>query len=138
MFRSLAGASALALLLTLSAAAQDKKDPKDKPAAVVWGREANGIDLRFEFGKDALTTRVFNGENGFVATCTTKTDKDGVVKVTVTAVESKGNFPLVPKKGYEFSFKWKETGDTAALSDLKGEGIEDAKAVVEGEYKKKK
>lgn len=138
MFRPLAGASALVLLTTLTAAAQDKKDPKDKPDAVVWERQADSIDLRLEFGKDALTVKVFNGGNGFVATCTTKTDKDGVVKVTVTGVEEKGKFPLVPKKGFDFSFKWKEAGDKATLSDLKGEGLDDAKAIVEGEYKKKK
>ena len=60
------------------------------------------------------------------------------MKVTVTGVEEKGKVPLVPKKGFEFSFKWKEAGDKATLSDLKGEGLDDAKAIVEGEYKKKK
>lgn len=138
MFRLFAGASALALLAALTAAAEDKKDPKDKSAVAVWERESGGIDLRFEMGKDALTFKVFSGENGFVAAATTKADKDGVVKATVTAVEEKGKFPLVPKKGFEFSFKWKETGDKAVLSGLKGEGLDEAKGVVEGEYTKAK
>ena len=56
----------------------------------------------------------------------------------ITEVEEKGNFPNKPKVGIEFSFKWKAKGDTAELSDLKGDDVEDAKSIVEGEYKKKK
>ena len=43
-----------------------------------------------------------------------------------------------PKKGFKISFKWVAKGDTATLSDLTGDKVEDAKSVVEGEYKKKK
>jgi hypothetical protein len=135
MLRLLAGGFALALLLG-PVAAQDKKDEKDK--AVVWERESNGVDLKFEFGKDTMKLTAFNGENGAIVTCKTKTDKDGVVMATVTAVEEKGNFPPKPKVGFEFSFKWKADGDKATLSDLKGEGLDDAKGIIEGEYKKKK
>ena len=78
-----------------------------------------------------------SGENGFIATCKI-TVKDGVVKAKVTEVETKGTFPTTPKVGLEFSFKWKADGDKAELSDLSGDGVEDAKAIVEGEYKKKK
>jgi hypothetical protein len=131
MFRLLASGFALTVLLGSVVA-------EDKPAVVSWERESNGIDLKLEVGKDTLKFTVFNGENGAIATCKTTTDKDGVVKVTVTDVEEKGNFPAKPKKGFEFSFKWKVDGNTATLSDLKGEGLDDAKAIVEGEYKKKK
>lgn len=135
MLRLLAGGFALALLLN-PAIADDKKDEKDK--APVWERESNGIDLKFEFGKDTLKLTAFNGENGAIITCKTTTDKDGVVKATVTEAVEKGNFPPTPKKGFEFSFKWKADGDTATLSDLKGEGLDEAKGLIEGEYKKKK
>jgi hypothetical protein len=53
-------------------------------------------------------------------------------------VEEKGNFPPKPKKGLKLSFKWTVKGDTAKLSDLEGEGLENAKPVLEGEYKLKK
>ena len=135
MLRLFAGCFALALLLG-PVAAEDKKDEKDK--AVVWERESNGVELKFEFGKDTFKLTAFNGDNGAIITCKTKTDKDGVVMATVTAVEEKGNFPPKPKVGFEFSFKWKADGDTATLSDLKGEGLDNAKGVLEGEYKKKK
>jgi hypothetical protein len=135
MLRLLTGGFALALVLG-PVTAQDKKDEKDK--AVAWERESNGIDLKFEFGKDTMKLTAFNGENGAIITCKTKTDKDGVVMATVTAVEEKGNFPPKPKVGFEFSFKWKADGDKATLSDLKGEGLDDARGIIEGEYKKKK
>lgn len=132
LVRLVAGGFALALLVgTVSAEDKDK-------TTTTWEREANGLDLKFEMGKDTLKLSVFNGDNGFNATCTTKTDKDGVVKVTVKESKEKGNFPQTPKAGFEFSFKWKVNGDKAELSDLKGEGLDDAKGLVEGEYKKKK
>jgi hypothetical protein len=136
LFRTVAGVFALALF-TGPLAAEDKKD-KDKPAATTWTRESNGVDLKFEIGKDTLKGTVLSGENGFIATCKITMDKEGLVKATITEVEEKGNFPNKPKVGLEFSFKWKVDGDKAELSDLKGDGVEDAKSIVEGEYKKKK
>ncbi len=135
MFRLLACGFALALLLG-TASADDKKDSKDK--LVAWERESNGFDLKLEFGKDILKVNVFNGENGATLTCKTTIDKKGLVKATVTEVEEKGNFPQKPKIGFEFSFVWKVEGNTGTLSDLTGEGLDDAKPLVEGEYKKKK
>src|SRR5262249_30859460 len=134
LFRLVAGGFALALLAG-TVVADDKKD-KDK--GTTWTRESNRIDLTFLFTKDTLTATVMSGENGFVATCKITTDKDGVVKAKITKVEEKGKFPNLPKAGIEFSFKWKVNGDTAELSDLKGDDVEDAKGIVEGEYKKKK
>lgn len=134
MLRLLAGCVALAFLIA-PAPADDKKDA---PLGPSWERESSGIDLKFEFGKDTMKMTVFNGENGAIITCKTTTDKDGVIKATVTEAVEKGTFPPTPKKGFEFSFKWKADGDKATLSDLKGEGLDDAKALIEGEYKKKK
>ena len=131
MLRLIAGGFALALLINSVAA-------EDKPATTTWVREANGVDLTFEFGKDTVKITAMQGDNGAVMTCKTKTDKDGVVKATVTEVTEKGNFPPTPKKGFEFSFKWKEDGDKAKLSEFKWEGLEEAKGIVEGDYKKKK
>ena len=135
MFRLLAGGFALALLVAPAAA--DDKETKDKPSGT-WVREASGVDLKLEFTKDTLKGHVLAGENGFVATGKITVEKDGRIKVKITEVEEKGNFPNKPKVGIEFSFKWKAKGDTAELSDLKGDDVEDAKSIVEGEYKKKK
>ena len=136
LLRTAAGVFALALL-TGAAAADDKKE-KDKPAVTTWTRESSGVNLKLEFGKDTMKGHVFSGENGFIATAKITIDKDGLVKATVTEVEEKGTFPMKPPVGLEFSFKWKVDGDKAELSDLKGDGVQDAKSIVEGEYKKKK
>ena len=134
MLRLLATGLALALI-TSPAAAQDKKG---KPGTT-WVREANDLVITYQFGKNTLKVTAMHGEDGAVFTCKTKKDKDGVITATVTESMEKGNFPPTPKKGFEFSFKWKVEGDTATLSDFKWEGLnEDAKGIVEGEYKKKK
>ena len=135
LFRIAAGVFALSLLG--SAAVADDKE-KDKPAATTWVRESSGVDLKLEFTKDTLKGTVLSGENGFVATGKMTVEKDGTRKIKITEVEEKGNFPMKPKVGLEFSFKWKEDGDKAELSDLEGDGVSDAKTIVEGEYKKKK
>jgi hypothetical protein len=130
MARLLASAIGLSLLIN-SAAAQDKK-------STTWEREVNGFEITFEFGKDSLKVTAMQGDNGAAFTCKSTIDKDGVVKATVTDSTEKGNFPPTPKKGFEFSFKWKEVGDKATVSEFKWEGLEEAKDIVEGDYKKKK
>jgi hypothetical protein len=136
MFRLLAGGFALiALALAAQTGAADEK--KDKEKFTVWTHEANGIDLKLEVGKETIKFYVFAGDNGCIVTSKFKIEKD-VVTSEITSVEVKGDFPAAPKKGEKMSFKWVEKGDTAVLSDLKGDHAEGAKDVVEGEYKKKK
>ena len=131
MVRLLLGCLALTVG-ALSAGAEDKKAPT---AVTAWVREANGVDLKFEFGTDAATFNVFMGENGIIAKAKLTKEKD-VVTAEFTDVEEKGRFPSRPKKGDKISFKWMEKGATATLSEFKG--ADEAKEVVEGEYKLKK
>ena len=136
MFRLLAGVVALGLVG--GAAAQDKKDDK-KTIVGTWTREASGLDITFAFEKETLKITATQGENGVVVTNTFKVEKDNVVKVKVTNVEEKGTFPAKPAKDLEFSFKWtiKKDGD-ATLDELKGEGLDEAKGALEGDFKAKK
>ena len=136
MVRSLAFVLA-AFSLAGPSPAEDKKD--EKPAlSGMWTREAGGLELKVEFvGKDMVKMSAMADENG--VTVTSKYEvKDGVVKAKVTKVEIKGQFNAAPKEGLDFTFKWKAKGDTATLDDFEGEGLENAKPVVEGEYTKKK
>ncbi len=135
MFRLLAGSFALTLV-TLGAGAQDKKDPKEKDKATAWVRESNGVDLKFEFGKDTVTFHVTAGGNGVVIKAKLTKEKD-VVTAEFTEIVEKGDFPNKLKKGDKISFKWVEKGTTATLSEFKGDGADEAKDIVEGEYKKK-
>jgi hypothetical protein len=130
MFRLLAGGFALTLLVGVVSAREEKE-------VVSWEREVNDIALKLDFAKEKLSIAAFNGDNGVIAKCKV-TIEDGVVKAEVTDVEEKGTFPAKPKVGLKFSFKWKVEGSTATLSDLKGDEVDDAKGVLEGEWKKKK
>jgi len=136
MFRLIAGVAWL--VLAGAALAQDKKDDKAAPSGT-WTREANGLDIEFEFKKDVLKITAVQGENGVVVTTKVTDAKGGVVKVKVTNVEEKGTFPAKPAKDLEFSFKWtvKKDGD-ADLDDLKGDGLDEAKPALEGAFKAKK
>jgi hypothetical protein len=138
MFRLLAGGLTLAILgLCAVPAPADDKD-KDKDKVTVWTREVGEVKLRFEIGKDTAKYTVTAGQNGCTATAKIKIEKD-VVSSEVTDVDVKGDFPNAPKKGDKVSFKWVAKGDTATLSDLKGENVDEAaKGIIEGEYKKEK
>lgn len=135
MFRLFVSGLALAVLALTGPVSGD--DKKDKEKFTVWTREINGIDLTFEMGKTTAKYHVSSGDNGCVVTAKVKYDKDTVTS-EVTDVDVKGNFPNAPKKGDKMSFKWAVKDDVATLSDLTGEGTENAKNVIEGEYKLKK
>ncbi|QJW93426.1 hypothetical protein [Frigoriglobus tundricola] len=135
MFRLFASGFALAVLaLTGPVSADDKKD---KEKFTVWTREINGIDLKFEMGKTTAKYHVHSGDNVCVVTSKVKYDKDTVTS-EVTDVDVKGEFPNAPKKGEKISFKWVVKDEVATLSDLTGDGTENAKNVIESEYKLKK
>ncbi len=138
MFRLLTGVPALALLVFTGSTniADDKKD-ETSPTGT-WTRESNGLDLKLEFvDKSVLKFSAGAGENSVTITANYTFEK-GVVKAKVTNVAMKGDFPAKPPKGLEFSFAWKIKGDTGSLDDLKGDGIEEAKPALEGEYQKEK
>jgi hypothetical protein len=128
----------VAAVLGLAATADDKDDKKDQPIKGNWVREAEGIEIGFNFKtKDQLIVTASAGENGVTLTCKYEV-KDGKVSVTVTEVKEKGEFPSKPPKGYEFKFKFKVEKEKATLSDYEAENGEAVKPVVEGEYKEKK
>jgi hypothetical protein len=133
-------AFAVALVASAGPAAGDDKADKKSALSGVWTREAGGLDLKFDFTdakKGTFKLTAVGGENGVVLTCKYAV-KSGAVKAAVTAVDEKGTFPNKPPVGFEFAFKWAAKGDTAELSELTGENIDNVKPVVEGEYKRAK
>jgi hypothetical protein len=119
--------------------ADDKKDEKKQTPAHMgkWTRESDNFNLVFGFEKEKMTLDVSVGDNGLTVTCSYKIDKDGVVSAEVTDVKEKGNFPTKPEKGTKIKFKLKVDDKKATISDFEVPDGEGAKAVVEGEYKKK-
>jgi hypothetical protein len=132
-------AFAVVLVASAGSAAQEGKKDKTTGPTGVWAREAGGLDLKFDFtgGRSPFKVSVFKGDDGITATCKYEV-KDGVVKAEITAVAEKGSFPNPPPVGFAFSFKWAAKGDTAELSDLTGDDIDNIKPVVEGEYQRVK
>jgi hypothetical protein len=128
---------------SLPAGADDKKDDKKDekketlPHLGQWSREVENFGLNFKFEKEKMTVDVTVGENGITVICSYTIDKDGKVSGEVTEVKEKGNFPTKPEKGSKITFKIKVDDKKATISDFEVPDGEAAKAVVEGEYKKK-
>jgi hypothetical protein len=129
------------VLAGVAALADDKKD-KDKPAlSGVW--ELKGGEAKLEFTGKKVMKIAPHGDSAIIAVvCEYSADKDGLVKAKITEFEGKDEAKEAVKgilpAGTEFSFKWKVKGETAKLSDLKGEKIEQLKSHLEGDYNKKK
>jgi len=127
-------------LASLAATAEDKKS--DKPAlSGSWGKKDG--DLKIEFADKGVMKFVPHGDSAMLAiVCDYTVEKEGLVKVKVTAIEGKEE---VTKKvqehlpvGFQFSFNWKVTGDTARLDGVMGEDVAMLKSHLEGDFEQKK
>ena len=117
--------------------AEDKKKD-EQPLKGTWVREAESIELSFQFKtKDELIVSAKAGGNSVAITCK-YTVKDGVVSAEVKSVKEEGDFPAKPPVGYKMKFKFQITKDTAKLSDYEADNHEQVKPIIEGEYKAKK
>lgn len=132
--------------------AADDKKPADKPAEKkaddkksetptgVWVKKTDeGLTLQLDFTKkDTLVvTNSIEGKT-LTITCALAADKDGKWKATATKVENKDDFPVTVSDKFEMTFKMKVAKEAVTVSDFgANEHEEQAKAVVEGEYKKK-
>ena len=146
MSRLLSTLAAVALLGGWALAADDKKaDPKpaeekkaDAPTGVWEKTTDEGLTLRMDFSKkDTLVVTAQVEDKKVVMTTALTAGKDGKWTAKLSKAESKNDFPFVPSDKYEFSFKVKAGKDTITLSDYEAnEHQDEAKGVVEGEYKK--
>jgi hypothetical protein len=123
---------AVGLLLAVSVQAAD--EPKRAPTT--WVRTAGDFELTFEVAATTGKYTIKFGDNRCVVTSKLAFDGDAVT-CEVIDVEVKGELPASPKKGDKLTFKWATKGDTATLTDLKGDNTDLVKTTVEGEYKKK-
>ena len=142
MSRLLSTLAAVALFGGWALAADDKKpDEKkaDAPTGVWVKKTEEGLTLQMDFTKkDVLVVTATVGENKLTITTALTAGKDGLWTAKATKSETKGDFPFTPTDKYEFSFKVKVEKDKATISDYTAnEHEEEAKGVVQGEYKKK-
>src|SRR5262245_5302851 len=126
-------------LAGLAATAHDKKG--DRPAlSGTWGMK--GGELKIEFTNKGVLTIAPHGDRAVIAiVCDYTVEKDGLVKAKVTGFEGKEEAKQKVQEhlpvGFKFTFKWKASGDTARLDDLRGDGVEMLKSHLEGDFEKK-
>lgn len=133
-------AVAAVVALAVAAPADDKKKD-DFPLKGTWVREAEGMEITFKFkSKTELEVIAEAGGAGVTLVCKCEFDGDKV-KAKATEVKEKGDFPAKPPVGFEFKCVFKLDKDdkgAAKLTEFEADNADQAKAVVEGEYKKKK
>ena len=132
--RSLLVAGIVALIAPWTRA-DDKKDAALPPG--VWGLQ--GGEMKLEFANKNVLKLYPHGTAEVVAIVCNYALKDGRVKAKVTELDgtAKDKIQKVVPLGLEFNFRWKPSGDMAALEDVKGEKVELLKSHLEGKYEKK-
>ena len=133
MFRSTLTAMALALV---AAAPLDAGDAKAKKPLGTWTRTVSDVEVTFRFEADTLKCLIsgmgividVDGDYGM--------SKDGTIFGRITKVEKKG-ICAGPKVGDLFTFSCKVKDNTLTISKLGPGEDNDAKALIEGDYKKK-
>jgi len=122
---------------------KEEKKADDKKAEAptgVWTKKTDeGLTLQLDFSKkDTLVATNMIEDKKLIITCKLTVDKDGKWKATTTKVENKDDFPVTVSDKFEMTFKLKVEKDKLTVSDFgSNEHEEQAKSVVEGEYKKK-
>lgn len=133
MIRSLLPA-ALVLAVAMPALGEDKVEFKKLKGA--WARETkDGAKLTFDF-KDEKTMKVqlANGDGKMEIEAEYSIEGDGTLTGIITKADASGNGP---PKDTKFGFKIELGKETMVLSKLTGVDSNEAKELVEGEYKKK-
>jgi hypothetical protein len=126
-------------LVGLSAAAEDKKDDKDKLAlSGAWVQK--GGEMKIEFcDKDVLKIFPHGDSDVIVVVCGYTAEKGKPVQVKITELEGKAKEKaqeFIPV-GLEFSFTWQVKDGVATLGDVKGKNVDPLKSHLEGKYEKK-
>ena len=138
MFRYPA-AALLAVLAFVPAAVPAEDAPAKKPLGT-WTRALGGEGkITFTFDAEALRCELIGeGDQALTLHAPYGVTADGTVFGIITKVESKGG-ASGPEKGDLFSFHVKVEKGQLIIADLKGtRESDDARRIVQGEYKKAK
>ena len=131
MFRfALAALAVVALAVCLSEAQQ----PKQQPPSGTWKKTAGDYNLSFQFKGRSLQFSMAEGNKTMDVFADFGTSKDGYVFGRVNKIERNG-LDGGPEAGDLFSFRFVMTSDTLTVSDLRGTDSDQAKNLIQGEYK---
>ncbi|HXG10100.1 MAG TPA: hypothetical protein VNK04_09955 [Gemmataceae bacterium] len=107
----------------------------------VWTRTVGDRSIKFDIQADRLKVTLAEGTDRSIVIDASYTIKEGVLSGVIKKVELKG-VDGGPSEGSKFSFRIKVDKDRMTLSELKGDDgtavNDEAKQLVEGEYKKEK
>jgi hypothetical protein len=125
----------LAALLLAGLTAQGA-DEKGRPVGK-WERSSGDTKIVFDIAADNMKVAISDSSGNSIKVEASYTVKDGVLSGVVKKVEKVG-VDAGPNEGDKFSFAFKVEKDQLTISDLKGPESEEAKNLVQGEYKKVK
>jgi hypothetical protein len=127
--------AAVVLVFAIPASAEDKFDAKKLKGG--WVREVEGAKIIFKFADEKKMTVEITppgADEPLTVLCEFSATKEGALSGEITKVE-KGQGP---KEGEKFSFKVEVGKEKLILSDFNSDsGGDEAKRLIEGEYKKK-
>jgi hypothetical protein len=133
----LAGALTLAVWCSGLSLSYAEEAPAKKLQGA-WERKVEETAIKFDFQGDTLRVTIANGDATISVDSAYGLTKKGVVFGIVQNVDKKGGAEGGPSEGDLFSFQVSVDKDTLTIKELKGSSAnDDAKRLVEGEYKKK-
>jgi hypothetical protein len=143
MLRLVAVTATAALLLAALVAqvgdAKEKSAKKKKEAGVkrpvgTWTRSDGDRSVSFKINKANLRCTLTEGDKSLVVDADYGVSRDGVLFGRISKVEKKG-VEGGPEEGMLFSFHFSRKGDTLTISNLQAPTGDEARQVIEGDYK---
>jgi hypothetical protein len=105
-----------------------------QPISGTWKKTVGEVTLSFQFKGRALHFSMTEGNKSLDAFADFGTSKDGFVFGRINKLDKNG-IDDGPEVGSLFSFRYEMTKDTLTVSELRGTDSEQAKNLVQGEYK---
>jgi hypothetical protein len=135
MTRCLTSALTVAILAAATLNASADEGTKSKKPLGTWVKSVGDNSITFHFKPDNMRVTLKNASGSCTIDADYGVTKAGVVFGIITGVKNEGIDG--PPEGLLFSFEADVGKDTLTIKDLKGTDNEEAKQLVQGDYKKK-
>jgi hypothetical protein len=132
----MAGFALAAFAVCVSQAQQEKqgKQPKIQLPTGTWKKTAGDFNLTFQFKGRTLHFSMAEGDKKMDVVADFGASKDGHIFGRVNKIDRNG-IDGGPEVGDLFAFKFQMSQDTLTVSDLRGTDSEQARNLIQGEYK---
>jgi hypothetical protein len=134
MARKVTAALTLAVVFGFVAAARADEAAVKKPVGT-WERKVGDSEVQFLFKADGLRVVIKGGGATIDVEADYGLTKGGTVYGIVSKTKTEGTNDG-PSEGHLFSFRIAVDKDTLTISELKGTDNDEARKLIEGEYKK--